>query len=102
MLSGPINLLLYYVGFGYVLCLSWVAVMSDAMKPEPPRWTRRATVVLQVIGIAHPAAAVAAWDLRRELERNRGDLRPARGGFPIVMAVSLVIAVAVITVTIAA
>jgi len=97
--SAPVNLLLYYIGFGYVLFLVWAMILSDAVKSEPPPWTHTATTVLQIVGIAHPAAALGAWDLRRELSRNRGDIQTPRGGVPVTVIVSVVIAAAVIVLT---
>jgi hypothetical protein len=97
--SAEINLLLYYVGFGFVLLLAWAGVLSDAIRTEPPRRTRTEMTVLRVLGIVHPAAALAAWDIRRELDRDRTSVAASSGGFPVEVAASLVIATIVVLVT---
>ena len=98
MHASSINLVLYYLGFGYVLFLVWGTVLSDAVKSEPPGWTVAATTTLMVIGIVHPAAALAAWDLRRELKRGPGDAAGAARP-PLGVVLSIAVAVAVVVAT---
>jgi hypothetical protein len=97
--SVAVNLLLYYLGFGFVLLLAWAAVLYDAVRREPQPSTTLAVRALRVLGIVHPAAAIAAWDLRRELARDgAADGAPA-GRFPLEVAASLVVAAAVVVAT---
>lgn len=98
MFSAPVNLLLYYIGFGYVLFLAWGIIDFDASKPHPPPWTRTVTTILLIAGFAHPAAALAAWDLRRQLARDRSDPNARPAVSLILIVVSVVIATAVVIV----
>jgi hypothetical protein len=67
-LSASYIALVGYGGFGFVLFLVWAACMEFAIDGDAPR-TIRAANILAVIGIVHPAAALAAWDLWRQANR---------------------------------
>lgn len=97
MQSADLNLAIFYLGFTLVLVLAWAAVMSDLIEGEPPRWTYRATAALRVLGLFHPAAAIAAWDLRHQLA-IRTDPEAGRESHALVIF-SLVVAGLVLAVT---
>ena len=99
MLSPSTNLLLYYLGFGYVLFLMWGIVLVDAVKSDPPRWIGLATTTLLLIGILHPAAALAAWDLRRYREPSSGRVTTGAGLPALVVILSIAVAGAVVITT---
>lgn len=67
---------LYYLGAAYLVMLAWAAVLhdhvNDASDAGRARTTRRATACL-IAGIAHPAFALAAWDIARQLHTGGGD-----------------------------
>jgi hypothetical protein len=97
--SASVNLVLYYVGFGYVLLLVWAALLSDVVATRRSPRIRGWVTALRVLGLAHPAAALGAWDLRRELQRSPDDHTTPPTGLPLDVAASFLIATAVIILT---
>ncbi len=95
MRNASLNLTLYYGGFGLVLFLAWAAVMSDLVEGDPPRWTYAATTALRVVGVLHPVAAIAAWDLRHQQALRRSGSEPVDREAPMLAFASLAIAVIV-------
>ena len=70
MFASKATLALYYLAAAYLVLLAWAAVLhdhiNDASDDGRARTARRATAFL-VAGVAHPAFALAAWDLGRQL-----------------------------------
>lgn len=70
MFASKATLALYYLGAASLVALAWAAVLHDhihdATDEGRARTTRRATACL-VAGVAHPAFALAAWDIARQL-----------------------------------
>jgi hypothetical protein len=75
--SARTDLILYYAGLGFALFLVWGLIAYDVNKNDLPGYVKPATNVLYVVGLAHPVAMVAAWDMRRQLSRT-GHEAPAR------------------------
>ena len=96
MFASKATLALYYFGAAYLVMLAWAVVLHDHINDSSDagraRTTRRATAFL-VVGIVHPAFALAAWDLARQLNvAGDGDEVGSSGRVgrfaPIVAAVS--------------
>jgi hypothetical protein len=71
---------LYYFGTAYLVALAWAAVLHDHIQDSSDhgrsRAVRRAAGFLAA-GAAHPAFALAAWDIARQLDSPRvGRLAP--------------------------
>lgn len=100
MFASKATLALYYFGAAYLVMLAWAAVLhdhiNDASDAGRARTARRATACL-VAGIAHPAFALAAWDIARQLNAASGDEEGGSSGrvgrlAPIVAIVSAAVA----------
>ncbi len=76
MFASKATLALYYFGAAYLVMLAWAAVLhdhvNDASDVGRARTARRARAAL-VAGVAHPAFALAAWDLARQLHAAGAD-----------------------------
>lgn len=99
MYTAPINLVLYYAGFGFVLFLVWGVIAFDAVKLERPTYAKAATAALTVVGVAHPAAALGAWDLRRQLGTTGSEAPPTptfRGFLPVIASVVVAVVATVL------
>lgn len=75
MLPSEATLALWYLGVGYLAFLGWAAMVHDLVNSEvgtTPRRTRPVAVACVVAGAFHPAFALAAYDVTRQL-RNEGD-----------------------------
>lgn len=59
------DLLLLWLGGGFVVALAWAALVGHALMGRRPAAIRPGIAVLATIGLVHPAAAVAAADLVR-------------------------------------
>ena len=100
MFASKATLALYYLGAAYLVALAWAAVLHDHINDSSDagrgRTARRATACL-VAGIAHPAFALAAWDMARQLNATGGDEEGGSSGrvgrlAPIVAVVSTAVA----------
>jgi hypothetical protein len=94
--SARTDLILYYAGFGFALFLVWGLIAYDANKAPVPGYVKTVTNVLNVVGLAHPAAMLAAWDLRRQLSRagHEAAARPTLTGLlPTVVSVAIAVVV---------
>ena len=81
MSFDPNSLLIFHLFGGFVVLLLWAALVGEAVVGRHPRWVRRAIVPMSVLGLVHPAAAIAAVDLARlgrsnGTDREDGDDRP--------------------------
>jgi len=80
--ASKATLALYYFGAAYLVALAWAAVLhdhiNDVSEEGRARTTRRATGFL-VAGVAHPAFALAAWDVARQLNASGADDEGASG-----------------------
>ena len=64
MLGPTHQLLVYYLGGGFVLLLAWVVALPDGdLDPAGTRRYLRWATIAAVIGLAHPALALAARDI---------------------------------------
>lgn len=64
MLGSTEALLAYYLGFGFVIFLGWVAALPTRLLDEPSaRRYLRGSTIAAVIGLLHPAIALAARDI---------------------------------------
>jgi hypothetical protein len=84
------TLALYYLGVSYLAVLAWAGVGHDLIhdrSDDVHRRTQRRVVGLVVFGVAHPAFALAAWDIARELAKD-GDGPPASAVRQVALAVA--------------
>ncbi|MGH9138839.1 MAG: hypothetical protein ACRD0G_17650 [Acidimicrobiales bacterium] len=76
MLGTGARLVLFYLGYGYLVFLGWAAVISTTDRSHQPidgtRVRRRATAAAAV-GLLHPAFAFAVWDIARTVGRRVPD-----------------------------
>lgn len=75
MLSTETFLVLYYLGYGFVIFLGWACIVDASGAPsEPSRriWLHRLAVGLAIVGVLHPALALAGRDIAVELGRSDG------------------------------
>jgi hypothetical protein len=64
MLGRTGVVLMYYLGFGFIILLGWAACHPDrALDPAAVRRYLRWTGVTAVVGILHPAIALATRDI---------------------------------------
>jgi hypothetical protein len=74
--ASKATLALCYFGVTYLVALAWLATLhdhiTDASDEGRARTSRRARVLL-VAGIAHPALALAAWDVARQQDPGDDD-----------------------------
>jgi hypothetical protein len=64
MLGRTGVVLMYYLGFGFTILLGWAACHPDrALDPAAVRRYLRWTSVAAVVGILHPAIALASRDI---------------------------------------
>jgi hypothetical protein len=64
MLGQTGVVLMYYLGFGFAVLLGWAACVPDrALDAAAGRRYLRWTTVAAVVGILHPAIALAARDI---------------------------------------
>ncbi|MGH9210251.1 MAG: hypothetical protein ACRD2C_06155 [Acidimicrobiales bacterium] len=64
MLGTSEIVVVYYLGFGYVILLGWAACHPDHQLdvPSAVRYLRR-SVLVAVVGLLHPALTLAARDI---------------------------------------
>jgi hypothetical protein len=107
LLSTDGLLIVYYLGLGFVALLGWVAIAQDLSKPfdEPRResWNR-ASAILAIAGLTHPALPFIARDIARQAARgDEGESDRPTSPFVTLAtasaAVSIAVAAAVIAVT---
>lgn len=75
MLPSDATLALWYLGVGYLAFLGWAAIVHDLVNSAvgtTPRRTRPIALACVVAGVLHPAFALAAYDVTRQLQ-NEGD-----------------------------
>lgn len=75
MLSTETFLALYYLGYGFVIFLGWACIVDASGAPgEPSRRDRlhRLAVGLAIVGVLHPAFALAGRDIAVQLGRSDG------------------------------
>ena len=76
MFASKATLAWYYFGAAYLVALAWVAVLhdliNDASVEGRARTSRRAVACL-VAGLVHPAFALAAWDISRQVHAFEPD-----------------------------
>jgi hypothetical protein len=78
LLSTDAQLVVYYLGFGFVALLGWAAIAEDLTKPfDQPRGARwnRASAVLAFAALAHPVLALIARDIAIQVARDDEDRR---------------------------
>ena len=77
MLGITETLLVYYLGFGFVVFLGWATFHPDRQLEEPQarRYLRRATIAA-VVGIIHPAVPLAARDIIGQVGMDVPDDNP--------------------------
>jgi hypothetical protein len=64
MLGPSETLLMYYLGFGFVILLGWAVAHPDrALDSDVARRGLRSATLAAVAGILHPALALAARDI---------------------------------------
>lgn len=72
MLPTEAALVMYYLGLGYLIFLGWAGVMVDvtlgATLSRPA--ARRLARGMSVVGVVHPALALAGVDVARQLQRQ--------------------------------
>ncbi len=59
-----LDLLIYWLGGGFVVVLAWAALLGQALI-GPPRGVRPALGLFALVGVIHPVAALATIDLVR-------------------------------------
>lgn len=73
------DLVLLWLGGGFVVVLAWAGLLGHALMGRRPTAIRPAIAVLAAIGLVHPAAALAAADLvRLDRQAEEVDLRLPR------------------------
>ncbi|MGQ0617800.1 MAG: hypothetical protein ACT4PW_12555 [Acidimicrobiia bacterium] len=80
MLSATHRLLLFYLGFGYVVLFGWAALAADVLyapTPEARRRPERIGRLLVLAGLAHPALVLAGRDIIRQA--RQADAGPEDG-----------------------
>ena len=73
MLSTETFLAVYYIGFGFVIFLGWACVTdTSGSPPDHGRRNRlhRLAVGLAILGVLHPALALAGRDIAAEMGRS--------------------------------
>lgn len=104
MLSTETFLAFYYFGFGFVIFLGWACVTDTSGSPaDPARRNRlhRLAAGLAILGVLHPALALAGRDIAAEMGRSDGLPDPRAPRTLRVTNSGLVVAVAVATLIIA-
>jgi hypothetical protein len=104
VLSTDALLIVYYFGLGFIAILGWAAIAGDLLRPfddgRRARWNR-ASAILAIAGVVHPAVPWIARDIARQAARTSDD--EPRPNSPYVTlatvcaAIALTVAGAVIT-----
>lgn len=79
MLTTETFLALYYLGYGFVIFLGWACLTDSSSGPltsARTRRLRRGVIGLAVLGVVHPAFALAGRDLASQLGRPDGPPPP--------------------------
>lgn len=72
-------LLMFYLGFGFVILLGWAAIADELNRPLTSAARirfRRLALVFAVAGLLHPAFALAGRDVAAQLARADGPTDP--------------------------
>ena len=102
MLGTATFLAFYYLGFGFLAFLGWACITDSSGRPAAPlhrKRLRRLSVGLALVGILHPALALAGRDLAAQLRDTDGPPDPDAGrtlritGWAVVAAVGLAVLV---------
>ena len=83
MLSTETFLAVYYLGCGFVIFLLWGCVSDEAdraVEPAHRRRLHRLATASAVVGVLHPALALAGRDLAGQLGRADGPHDPRAAG----------------------
>lgn len=102
MLSTETFLAVYYLGYGFVIFLGWACLADTSDGPGGPNRRdrlHRLARSLVVVGVLHPAAALAARDIAAQLTRPEGPhdprvsrtIRATNGGLALALAVAAVV-----------
>ena len=73
MRSTEAQLVMYYVVFSFVALLGWAGIAQALNEPfddDRRRPWRRASTILAVIGLLHPAVALVARDIAVQVDRD--------------------------------
>lgn len=66
-------LLIYYGGFGFVICLAWAAFIGNEVNREMSAVRRRrydrSARGLSIVGVIHPGLPLCGLDIARQLAR---------------------------------
>lgn len=79
MLTFEVKLVLYYIGFGYLIVLAWLSLAGDVLLARAEDQRRRLRTIASaflIAGVLHPAFALAGRDLIRQLRVPAGDPQP--------------------------
>lgn len=72
---STVDLAVFYLGGSFIIALAWAATMGEALIGTGHRGARTAVGALALLGLVHPLAAIASFDLVR-LNRTVGDAAP--------------------------
>ena len=79
MLGTATFLAFYYLGFGFLAFLGWACITDSSGRPVGPvprRRLRRLSIALALVGVLHPALALAGRDLAAQLRDIDGPPDP--------------------------
>jgi hypothetical protein len=83
---------LYAVIASFLAVLTWAAIASgltDTLNESQGRRYRLVVVLLSLIGLVHPAFALVAWDVNRQLQMATEAVSPSSSRANLVVVVSL-------------
>jgi hypothetical protein len=74
VLSTDVQLFLYYGGLGFVALLGWAAIaqqLNEELDPNSTILWNRASALFAIGGLGHPALALIAYDIARQVARDQ-------------------------------